>query len=365
MEIKPIENDPIIDPPRKRGRPRKNKIIDKPQKLIERKKISKENENREIILHLPLFKNKTSNSSPESEKNAFTMGEESTDNNNNKNNDKDRDDKDKDNNDKDKENYIDEAILTISDQESQSADEDHLHIEELLNEIKKRNKIIKRLREENAALKNVVGENAFMSCREIRTIPMNIAFIDNKNGNTLICEKTNIVCWWDTYNFDTLPCFIPERYSNGKFYVFGCFCSFDCAIAYNLSLNDYKVSDRNSLIKKLYFTIIGENDDIPVAAPREILEKFGGNLGIEEYRKISRSINKEYKLILPPMINLIACIEEKTKDKNMIRSTIPEVKHSFIDEKNIIPVKKKLLHDGGNLDIIDTIGIKEKKIGFF
>lgn len=349
MEIKSIESLPdnsIINQPRKRGRPRKNKGIDKPQKQIERKKTTKENENREIILHLPLFGKRNTNSSPDSEKNAFTMGEGSASEN--------------------IKDVTDDAILTISDQESVGSDnDDNLHIGELINELKKKNRIIKQLKEDISILRNAIGENAFMSCREVKTIPLNVTFVDNKNGKTIIYEKTNIACWWCTYNFDNLPSFIPERYSDNKFYVFGCFCSFGCATAYNISLNDYKVPDRNSLIKKLYYTIKGVNDEIPVAPPREVLEKFGGPLTVEEYRKNSRSINKEYKLLLPPMVNLVACIEEKTKDRNIIRSTIPEIKHTSINEKSIIPVKKKLLHDGGSLNIIDTIGIKEKKRGFF
>jgi hypothetical protein len=342
-----LPDSSIIDQPRKRGRPRKNKSVEKPIKHTEKRKSTRENENREIILHLPLFGGKAAaNSSPDEDGNAFTMGEGSASEN--------------------IKEATDEAILTISDQESPPSDnDDEMHIGELISELKKKNKIIKQLREEISTLKNIVGESAFMSCREIRTIPSNVNFIDSKNGKTVVCEKTNIACWWCTYNFDTLPCFIPERYYNSAFYVFGNFCSYDCAAAYNIDLRDYKVSDRNSLIKKLYLTIKGTSDEIPVAPKREVLEKFGGPLTIEEYRKVSRGINKEYKLLLPPMINLIACIEEKSKDKNIIKSTIPEVKRSIIDEKNIIPVKKKLLHDSGSLNIMDTIGIKEKKRGFF
>jgi len=336
-------NNSIITEPRKRGRPRKNKIMEKPQKIIERRKTIKENENREIILHLPLFSNK--NISPDSEKNAFTMGETSvceiiceTS--------KDMDD----------------AILTISDQESAKSDNgDNFHISELVNEIKKKNKFIKQLKDEVETLKNVVGENAFMGCREIKSIPMDISFVDNKNGKQIICEKTDIACWWCTYNFDTIPCFIPERYYDNKFYVFGCFCCFDCASAYNLSLADYKVMDRHSLIKKLYRQIKGTNEEIPIAPAKEVLAKFGGPLTIQEYRKTSRAINKDFKLVLPPMVNLVACIEEKTKDKNIVKNSIPEIKYTSVGEKNMIPVKKKLLHDMGSVNIFDTIGIKEKR----
>ena len=47
-------------------------------------------------------------------------------------------------------------------------------------------------------------------------------------------EATNIKCWWCTLSFDDVPCFIPKKMRNGKYHVFGCFCSFNSAMAYNL-----------------------------------------------------------------------------------------------------------------------------------
>ena len=185
----------------------------------------------------------------------------------------------------------------------------------------------------------------YSESREVRIIPMNINFIDNSTGKTILCEKTDIACWWCTYSFETLPCFIPERYNDGKFYVFGCFCSFNCAMSYNILLNDYKVLSRNSLIKNLYYTITGKNDDISLAPPKEALRKYGGILTIDEYRKGDKKISAEYRLKLPPMINLIACIEEKSKEKHY--------NYSKGQEKGLEVHKKK------SLNIMDTVGIKE------
>ena len=42
-------------------------------------------------------------------------------------------------------------------------------------------------------------------------------------------EKTNIHCWWCTLKFDTPPVSLPNKFYNKKFYVFGCFCSFNCS----------------------------------------------------------------------------------------------------------------------------------------
>ena len=53
--------------------------------------------------------------------------------------------------------------------------------------------------------------------------------------------------------------FIPEKYINGKYHVFGNFCSFGCAFAYNdNSINDYRRQIRDSLLKKLYKDIFNK-----------------------------------------------------------------------------------------------------------
>ncbi|AYV84179.1 MAG: hypothetical protein Hyperionvirus19_3 [Hyperionvirus sp.] len=349
-----------ITGPRKRGRPRKNKIIDKPMKLVEQKKrMVKETDSREIILHIPLFggskiKKSSSSVSMEESENVEEGGGGGKDDSGGNAFVSETNDA-----------AGDEAILTISDQDSEPSDQDTYHVEQLLNENKKLQRLIKQLKSENLVLKNAVSEAAVSASREISVVPMNISFIDCRSGKMVVCERTEVCCWWDTCKFESFPVFIPERYYGGNFYVFGCFCSFDCAAAYNLKLNDYKVADRYSLIKKLHFMIKGVNEEIPIAPPREILDKFGGYKTIEEYRGIARTLGKEYKLLLPPMINQLACIEEKTKESDGRKGMgVTNFGQQFGGKvgggNNMLPVKKKSLYNSNNLDIIDTIGIKEK-----
>ena len=342
MDLKMTNN--IInscDQPRKRGRPRKNVIAEKVHKPIEKKKVIKNDEKREIILHLPIHGSKH-NISTESEKNAFVP---------------------------DGDNIDDiEAILTISDQESESDGEKNLHHNELVTELKKRNKTIRQLKEEIQTYKSLIDENVYSVSRNVKLTPMNVSFVNIKNGETIICEKTDVACWWCTYGFEGCPCFIPEKIFDKAFYVFGCFCSFECAAAYNLNLSDYKVSERYSLLKKLYALITGLDSNIQIAPPRETLKKYGGIYTIEEYHKMAKNINVEAKLMLPPMVNLIACIEEKSKDKHLNQNTESElnvISTLSLDDKNIIPTKKKLLHGTNGPNIVDTIGIKEKKSNLF
>ena len=360
--------------PRKRGRPRKNQVIDvlPTQSSIKFKPV-RDVENREIILRIPLFSQKKKTSSSEEVKNNFASETE-------KANIKDSeiDEHDDDINDNTKNN----DLLTLTEEESRGLSisdiddgsnstnsENEIDFNELIDELRKKDKIIKQLKSDISELKNSVP-NTYSIGKDVKIVPMSISFIDNKTGKSLICEKTDIACWWCTFQFDTLPCFIPERYvgnsdnkTENKFFVYGCFCSFDCATAYNIGLNDYKVMDRNSLIKKLYNMITGKSDDIKIAAPREVLTRFGGHISIEEYRKGNASISKEYRLLLPPMVNLLACIEEKTKDKFYDftkKNNNTEKKHNDENTSSSnLHKKSSNTFDTSSFNIMESVGIKE------
>ena len=66
-----------------------------------------------------------------------------------------------------------------------------------------------------------------------------------------------------------------------KFVVRDSFCSFNCAHAYNVSLDDHKVWERYALLTRLK-NIISANTDfeckrIVCAPPRKMLKAFGGS----------------------------------------------------------------------------------------
>jgi hypothetical protein len=128
-------------------------------------------------------------------------------------------------------------------------------------------------------------------------------------------DATDIACWWCCHQFDTIPLGLPNYYYKNQFYMYGCFCSLNCAYAYNLDLNDYRVWDRQSLIYSLRSKIDPENDTlIKSAPPKQTLELFGGHLKIEEYRENFFTIDKEYIYILPPLVSVVGVVEE---NKNM------------------------------------------------
>ena len=72
-----------------------------------------------------------------------------------------------------------------------------------------------------------------------------------------------------------------------KYKTLGCFCSYNCALSYNLlnSVNDK--NERTCLLHQLYKQKINEYKPIKPAPPKEILTIYGGNVTIENIKKIS------------------------------------------------------------------------------
>jgi hypothetical protein len=170
-------------------------------------------------------------------------------------------------------------------------------------------------------IKKLTKENKLLQ-EKIKTIKNNevddvvnkvdVNFIDIESGKVRINEKKEVGCWWCCHKFDNTPCGLPDKYYNNIYYVIGYFCSHNCAMAYNNELNDYKVWERNSLLKILYKKIYGNDSELTPAPPRQVLKFFGGNLTIDEFRKT----NKSYRFILPPMTSMNTVIENDEKYNN-------------------------------------------------
>ena len=128
-------------------------------------------------------------------------------------------------------------------------------------------------------------------------------------------EKTDICCWWCCHQFDNVPLGIPEFINKDTYYLFGCFCSFNCMLAYNSDINDYKIWDRQSNIYQMKNKIDTDNKIlIHNAPPRQTLRLFGGPLSIMEYRQNFFMVNKEFRHFFPPMVSIVGMIEEENRD---------------------------------------------------
>ena len=96
-------------------------------------------------------------------------------------------------------------------------------------------------------------------------------------------------CFWCTYDFDSPSIHIPTLLYKEKYNVYGCFCSPECATSYlfNEHIDDNTKFERYQLLNYLYGKIYNYEKNIKLAPnPYYTLNKFYGNLNIQEYRQL-------------------------------------------------------------------------------
>ena len=106
--------------------------------------------------------------------------------------------------------------------------------------------------------------------------------------NTNNIQKRS-ACFWCTYDFDTQPIHIPSLYYKEKYNVYGCFCSPECACSYLFKehIDDNTKYERYQLLNYLYGKVYNYEKNIRMAPnPYYTLDKFMGNLDIQEYREL-------------------------------------------------------------------------------
>ena len=145
---------------------------------------------------------------------------------------------------------------------------------------------------------------------------LNDSVIDSDKVYNLDYNDVNeIKCWWCRNEFCTPVVTLPENVFNNKFQTFGHFCSYNCALAYNIEMNDENISKRTSLLHHLYKKTYNESKDIIKAPDWKILKEYGGIETIEQYRKNFIFNTFEYQYLKPPLISRINQIEKTLKNR--------------------------------------------------
>jgi hypothetical protein len=101
-------------------------------------------------------------------------------------------------------------------------------------------------------------------------------------------SSTNVACWNCSHTFDGIPLAIPGGLHKRKNILIGCygvFCSFNCAKRYCMNRNRHNSIEQLQLLTYLHKKILGNTARIFPASPFQVLEKYGGYMSIEEYRK--------------------------------------------------------------------------------
>jgi hypothetical protein len=136
----------------------------------------------------------------------------------------------------------------------------------------------------------------------------NISYDTNTEYQTTYSNNNNNShCFWCCHSIEGIVYSMPYNYDivNDSYFVFGSFCSLQCANAYNFSVHGSsdKVWEINSWIQMLG-NRYGFTNTIRPAPSKYLLKMFGGNLTINEFREAHIKSDKTYVLNIPPMISI-------------------------------------------------------------
>lgn len=160
-------------------------------------------------------------------------------------------------------------------------------------------------------------------------------------------------CFHCTCQFDNYPIYIPKYYLNNMYYVYGCFCSPECAAAFLMndkSIDNCTRFERYYLLNYLYCKIYNYSKNIkPAPSPFYTLDKFMGNLSIQEYRKLL-TCERMLLVIEKPLIKSYPELFEES-DNYLIncQGIEAENKYSILKNKNNISnSKNEILNENFN-----------------
>jgi hypothetical protein len=129
-------------------------------------------------------------------------------------------------------------------------------------------------------------------------------------------------CFWDTCEFDTPPVYLPKSVSANGYVVYACFCSPECALAYlmNERIDTSVKFERCQMLNAMHGKV---NVSIkPAPNPQYILNKFYGNLSIQEYRKLFKGEQIVY-VVNKPLTHILPEIYEENNDFMLNNKIIP------------------------------------------
>lgn len=152
----------------------------------------------------------------------------------------------------------------------------------------KNNYLVDSVKEENNIVSENIDNDPENSIKEIYKKLKDLSI--NLHTNNLPDKKSS--CFWCTYDFDNPPIYIPKHEINGSYHCYGCFCSLECACAFLMEENIDQASkfERYALLNYVYGKLYNYEKNIkPAPNPYYTLDKFYGNLSIQEYRKLLKT----------------------------------------------------------------------------
>lgn len=169
-------------------------------------------------------------------------------------------------------------------------------------------------------------------------------------------HKNNIsdkraACFWCSHDFDNPPIFIPKHEVKNTYEVYGCFCSPECATAFLMEerIDSSIKFERYQLLNNIYGKIYNYEKNIkPAPNPYYLLDKYYGNLTIQQYRQL---FNNEQLLLVvdKPLTHVFPELYEDNSDFLLNQKIIP----------NNSQFKLKRKSSSKKPSILDNLGINK------
>jgi hypothetical protein len=132
-------------------------------------------------------------------------------------------------------------------------------------------------------------------------------------------------CFWDTCEFDSPPVYIPKHCINDSYEVYGCFCSPECAVAYLMRepIDSSTKFERYHNINHIYAKVYNYTKNIkPAPDVLHMLDKYYGNLTIQEYRSLLRN-ERLFLIVDKPLTRVMPELHEDNDDFHLNNKIIP------------------------------------------
>ena len=157
-------------------------------------------------------------------------------------------------------------------------------------------------------------------------------------------------CFWCTYDFDNPTILIPKYELNKIYQCYGCFCSPECATAYLFeeSVDTSTRFERYHLLNHIYCKIYNYDKNIkPAPNPYYTLNKYYGNLSIQEYRKLLK--NERLLLIVDKPLSRVLPELHEDNDDYMFNGATISTSNKFKLRRKTKQTKTDILSDTFNL----------------
>jgi hypothetical protein len=162
---------------------------------------------------------------------------------------------------------------------------------------------------------------------------------NNLHINNISDKKS--ACFWCTYDFDNPPIYIPKFFLKNTYHVYGCFCSPECGTAFLMeeNIDSSTKFERYHFINHLYAKIYNYEKNIkPAPNPYYMLDKYYGNLSIQEYRSLFKN-ERLFLIVDKPLTRVLPELHEDNDDFILNNKIIPS---------NNYNIKRKLLNKNQN-----------------